>query len=84
VTYQDDVVAVTEDRVVTVARQWPYTKVCNDTRLREVREGTVEIDVEIGLTAPAPLFAYAFRQARTAHLALGTRLRAVLDADSTG
>lgn len=84
VTYRADVYQATEDEVVIVARQWPRTTVHNHTRLREEPEGVVRIDVEITLSAPAPLFPYAFRQARTAHLALATRLRAALDADSPG
>ncbi|PWU51519.1 hypothetical protein DLJ46_04870 [Micromonospora globispora] len=79
VTYRADVLMVTEDEVVTVARQWPATTVRNHTRLRDEPGGVTRIDVEITLSAPAPLFGYAFRQARAAHLGLATRLGAVLD-----
>ncbi|RKR87506.1 hypothetical protein BDK92_1784 [Micromonospora pisi] len=79
-TYQADVLSATEDEVVTVARQWPNTTLRNHARLRSDMDGVTTIDVQITLAAPAPLFAYAFRQARTAHLALGARLRDTLDA----
>ena len=79
--YQADVLTVTDDEVVSVARQWPRTTVHNHALLRQEPEGLVRIDVEIRLSVPAPLFPYAFRQARTAHLALATRLREVLDRD---
>ncbi|MEO3779450.1 SRPBCC family protein [Micromonospora sp. B11E3] len=77
-TYQADVLVVTEDEVVAVARQWPATSVRNHTRLRDEPDGVVRIDVEITLVAPAPLFGYAFRQARSAHLGLARRLAEVL------
>lgn len=79
VTYRADVLVATEDEVVTVARQWPATTVRNRTRLWPEPDG-VRIEVEITLAAPAPLFGYAFAQARAAHLALASRLGAVLDA----
>ncbi|MER7456336.1 SRPBCC family protein [Micromonospora sp. NPDC126480] len=78
VTYRADVLVATEDEVVTVARQWPATTVRNRTRLAPEPEG-VRIDVEITLVAPAPLFRYAFEQARAAHLALASRLGAALE-----
>ncbi|SCL38204.1 hypothetical protein GA0070624_6133 [Micromonospora rhizosphaerae] len=79
VTYQADVLIATEDEVVTVARQWPATTVRNHTRFKDEPAGVVRIDVEITLSAPAPLFGYAFRQARAAHLGLATRLGAALE-----
>jgi hypothetical protein len=79
ITYRADVLIDDGDEIVTVARQWPATTVRNHTRLRAEPGGLVRIDVEITLTAPAPLFRYAFRQARAAHLALATRLGAALD-----
>ena len=82
-TYHADVLSASEDEVVTVARQWPNTTVRNHARLRSEPEGVTTIDVQITLTAPGPLFPYAFRQARAAHLALGSRLRDVLDAAPT-
>ncbi|MFJ6196137.1 SRPBCC family protein [Micromonospora sp. NPDC092111] len=78
ITYQADVLVAGDDEIVTVARQQPGTTVRNHTRIRE--EGDLlRIDVEITLAAPAPLFGYAFRQARAAHLGLAARLGAVLD-----
>ncbi|MBY8873829.1 SRPBCC family protein [Micromonospora sp. PLK6-60] len=82
VTYQADVLVATEDEIVTVARQQPATTVRNHTRLRREADGVLRVDVEITLSAPAPLFAYAFRQARSAHLALASRLGEVLDRDA--
>ncbi|MGN9775413.1 SRPBCC family protein [Micromonospora sp. H33] len=79
VTYRADVLVATSDEVVTVARQWPATIVRNHTRLGPEPDG-VRIDVEITLAAPAPLFGYAFAQARSAHLGLASRLGAMLDA----
>ncbi|MEU8423038.1 SRPBCC family protein [Micromonospora sp. NPDC048835] len=78
-TYHADVLINEADEIVMVARQWPATTVRNHTRLRPESDGLVRIDVEITLTAPTPLFRYAFRQARAAHLALATRLGAALD-----
>lgn len=78
-TYQADVLICEPDEIVTVARQWPATTVRNHTRLRAEPDGLVRIDVDITLRAPAPLFRYAFQQARAAHLALATRLGAALD-----
>ncbi|MFC5922329.1 SRPBCC family protein [Micromonospora vulcania] len=78
-SYRADVLINDADEIVMVARQWPATSVRNHTRLRAEPDGLVRIDVEITLTAPAPLFRYAFGQARSAHLALATRLAAALD-----
>ncbi|MET8280728.1 SRPBCC family protein [Micromonospora sp. NPDC005174] len=78
-TYQADVLVSELDEIVTVARQWPATTVRNHTRLRADSDGLIRIDVDITLRAPTPLFRYAFRQARAAHLALAARLATVLD-----
>ncbi|RKN51345.1 SRPBCC family protein [Micromonospora endolithica] len=78
-SYHADVLVAEPDEVVTVARQWPATTVRNHTRLRSEPDGVLRIDVEITLTAPAPLFRYAFGQARAAHLTLASRLGAALD-----
>ncbi|MGC4874889.1 SRPBCC family protein [Micromonospora sp. DT43] len=78
-TYQADVLICEPDEIVTVARQWPATTVRNHTRLRAEPDGLVRIDVDITLRAPTPLFRYAFRQARAAHLALAARLGAALN-----
>ncbi|MGW4461683.1 SRPBCC family protein [Micromonospora sp. NBC_01796] len=82
-SYQADILTANEDEVVAVARQWPNTTVRNHARLSSEPDGITRIDVQITLSAPGPLFAYAFRQARTAHLALGSRIQATLDATPT-
>ncbi|MDM4720206.1 SRPBCC family protein [Micromonospora sp. WMMA1363] len=80
IAYRADVLVADPDEVVTVARQWPATTVRNRTRLSADPDG-VRIDVEVTVAAPASLFGYVFAQARSAHLALGSRLGAVLAAD---
>jgi hypothetical protein len=77
ITYTADVLSVTPDRVVVVAHQKPAVTLRNDTRLTTV-DGRVRADVEITITAPALLYAYAFRQAHTAHLVLADRITALL------
>jgi hypothetical protein len=77
ITYTADILSVTPDRVVSVARQKPSVTLRNDTRLTTV-DSRVRADVEITLTAPAPLFSYAFSQARTAHLELADRIAELL------
>jgi hypothetical protein len=79
VTYQADTLRIGVDEVVLVARQWPGTTLHNHTRLTREPDGLVRVDVEITLSAPAPLFRYAFRQARAAHLTLASRLPAALE-----
>jgi hypothetical protein len=78
-TYTADVMRVTDDEVVTVARQRPGTTLHNHTRLHPEPDGTVRIEVTITLTAPTLLFGYAFKQAQTAHHALAERLKNVLE-----
>lgn len=80
ISYQADVLRATGDEVVTVARQWSGTRVRNHARLRVESPGLTRVDVEVTLTAPAPLFGYAFRQARAAHLTLAARLGPALGA----
>jgi hypothetical protein len=77
ITYTADVLRADRERVVTLARQKPGTTVRNDTRLT-VADGELIADVEITMTAPTPLFGFAFRQAQAAHAALAEKLRAVL------
>jgi hypothetical protein len=78
-TYTADVLTVTDDEVLTIARQKPGTTLRNHTRLHPEPDGTVRIDVTITLTAPTLLFGYAFKQAQTAHHALAERLKTVLE-----
>ncbi|PZF93981.1 SRPBCC family protein [Micromonospora deserti] len=80
-TYRADVLLDGPDEIVTVAWRWPATTVRNRTRLRPEPDDVVRIDVEITLVAPAPVFGYAFREARATHLALAARLGAALDRD---
>jgi hypothetical protein len=80
ITYHADVLVAGPDEVVTVARQQPRTTLRNHTRLHPQPDGTLRIDVRITLTAPTPLFGYAFRQARAAHAELAQRLRTTLEA----
>ncbi|MEU5567771.1 SRPBCC family protein [Micromonospora musae] len=84
VRYQADVLVQAEDEIVTVARQWPATTVRSRALLHTEADGQLRIDVEITLAAPALLFAYAFRQARSAHLTLANRLAGALDRDREG
>ncbi|KAB1139262.1 SRPBCC family protein [Micromonospora sp. AMSO12t] len=84
ITYRADVLVDDADEIVTVARQWPATTVRNHTRLRAEPDGVVRIEVEITLAAPAPLFGYAFRQTRAAHLGLAARLATALDTSPPG
>jgi hypothetical protein len=83
IRYRADVLEAGPDRIRTRAVQTPRTTLLNDTTLREA-DGVVTADVAIELTAPSPLFRYAYRQARDAHLALASRLVAALEADPAG
>lgn len=77
ITYQADVLAVSETEVLTVARQRPRTTVRNHARIEQVGDETV-IAVEVTLRAPTLLFPYALREGRKAHLVLAERIREVL------
>ena len=77
ITYVADVISVADDRIVTVARQKPATTLRNVTLLSEV-DGTIKADVEVTMTAPTPLFRFAFRQAEQAHNELAGRLSSLL------
>jgi hypothetical protein len=77
ITYFADTLSVTDDEVVTLARQRPRTTLRNRTTVTAVDGGT-RVQVEVELTAPRLLFGYAFREGRKAHLALAERLRGVL------
>lgn len=77
ITYVADVLSVTDDRIVTVARQRPATTLRNVTRLSTV-DGQVRAEVEITMTAPTLLFRFAFRQAEQAHTELAAKLSDLL------
>lgn len=82
ITYTADVLTDGPEEVTTVARQKPRTTVHNHTRVRPAPDGETLIDVEITLTAPTPLFPYAFRQAQAAHRQLAARMATALAAAS--
>jgi len=79
ITYQADVLSVTNDEVVTVARQRPATTLRNHTRLRQDGDGMVHIRVEITFESPYLLFPYGFRQAQYAHRGLARGIKTVLE-----
>jgi len=79
-SYAVDTLEMSARSLVMRARQWPATTVLNRTTIEAEADGLVRIDVEIALSAPAPLFRYAFRQARAAHLVLAARLGPALPA----
>ncbi|MFN2536612.1 MAG: hypothetical protein ABR549_00490 [Mycobacteriales bacterium] len=79
ITYFADTLSITDDEVVTVARQKPRTTIRNRTTITAT-DGGVHVHVDVELTAPTPLFSYAFREGRKAHLELAARIRRVLDA----
>ncbi|GAB3812459.1 SRPBCC family protein [Micromonospora zhanjiangensis] len=81
ITYRVDLLSRDDHQLVMVARQRPATTVRNHTTVTPEPDGLVRIDVTITLAAPTPLFGYAFRQARAAHLILATRTRAALEAE---
>lgn len=78
ITYHADVLAVSDDQVVTVARQRPRTSLRSTVRFRQEGD-TVRIAVTVVMRAPTPLFGYAFRTGRAAHLELAQRIREVLE-----
>lgn len=82
ITYQADVLSVSEDEVVTVARQRPATILRNHTRLRPDGD-TVHIQVEISYESPHLLFPYGFRQAQYAHRGLAQGIKRVLEGADT-
>ena len=73
IRYTADVIERTADTIVTIAHQNPRTTVRNGTHVTADGDG-VRVDVTVTLSAPRVLFGYAFRTARTAHLALGERI----------
>jgi hypothetical protein len=79
ITYQADVLSVTDDEVVTVARQRPATTLRNHTRVRQDGDGMVRIRVDITYKSPHLLFPYGFRQARYAHRGLAAGIKRVLE-----
>ncbi len=78
ITYHADVLAVSDKEVVTVARQRPRTTLRSTVRFHPEGD-TVRIAVTVVLRAPTPLFAYAYRTGRAAHLELAERIRTLLE-----
>ena len=78
ITYRADTLSVTDTEIVTVARQRPRTTIRNRTTLTPSATG-VHVHVDVSLTAPTPLFRYAFQEGRKAHLQLAERIRAALE-----
>ena len=77
ITYYADTLSITDEQVVTVARQRPRTTIRNTTTVSAAPSGC-HVHVDVALTAPTLLFPYAFREGRKAHLALAGRIRDVL------
>lgn len=78
ITYHADVLEVSDAQVVTVARQRPRTTLRSTVRLAPEGE-QVRIHVTVRLQAPTPLFSYAYRTGKAAHLELAGRIREVLE-----
>lgn len=78
ITYHADVLAVSDEEVVTVARQRPRTSLRSTVRFAPEGE-VVRICVTVVMRAPTPLFGYASRTGRAAHLELAGRIREVLE-----
>nr|MDT0663175.1 SRPBCC family protein [Micromonospora sp. DSM 115978] len=79
ITYRADVVTVTTDEVVTIARQRPATTLTNHARFRSEGDGITHIDVRIDYESPAPLFPYGFGKARQVHRELAHGIKEILE-----
>ncbi|MDG4830472.1 SRPBCC family protein [Solwaraspora sp. WMMD1047] len=79
ITYRADVVKVTADEVVTVARQKPATTLTNHARFRSEGDGTTHIDVRIDYESPTLLFPYGFGKARQVHRELAHGIKEILE-----
>jgi len=80
ITYQADVLSVSELEVVTSARQRPRTTLWITSQF-QVDGETVHIAVTVVMRAPRLLFPYAYRTGRAAHLELAGRIKDVLERD---
>ncbi|GAB7051861.1 hypothetical protein JCM9534A_69870 [Catenuloplanes indicus JCM 9534] len=78
IRYRADIVGESGTALDTVARQSPGVTVRNRTTVTAEDDGRTRIDCHVTLTAPTPLFAYAFTQARRAHRELAARLETTL------
>lgn len=77
IRYRADILRVTDDEILTEAFQSPNTTVTNHTTLTQ-KDGDLHIHVKITMQAPDLLFAYAFSQAHSAHLAMADRIKTAL------
>lgn len=78
ITYQVNLISVSELEVVTAARQRPHTSLWVTAQFQE--EGDkVHIAVTVVVRAPTLLFPYAYRTGKAAHLQLAERIRSVLE-----
>lgn len=95
IRYLAEVLRADLDGVETLARQSPRTTVHNSTRLSSMpasapdpaapgRAPLTRAEVTITMTAPRPLFAYAFAQARAAHAELARRMVTALEEAGAG
>ena len=73
IRYQADVRSESGGALDTEARQWPRVTVRNRATVAADGDGA-RIDCHVTLTAPGPLFSYAFTQARRAHAELAARI----------
>ncbi|MFI5844310.1 SRPBCC family protein [Catenuloplanes sp. NPDC051500] len=73
ITYQADILRQDDSTLETVARQSPNVTVRNLTTVSPDGDST-RIACHVTLTAPTPLFGYAFGQARRAHTELAARI----------
>jgi hypothetical protein len=78
ITYQADVVSVSDIEVVTAARQRPRTSLWITSQF-QVQGERVHIGVTVLMRAPTLLFPYAYRTGKAAHLELAERIRDVLE-----
>lgn len=80
IRYQADVLRESGTTLDTVARQSPNVTVRNRTTVTAEPgpDGRTRIDCHVTLTAPTPLFTYAFTQARRAHRELAARMEQAL------
>ncbi|MDP9795578.1 hypothetical protein J2S43_004090 [Catenuloplanes nepalensis] len=78
IRYQADILSESATTLDTVARQSPNVTVRNRTTVTAQDDGRTRIDCHVTLTAPTPLFGYAFAQARRAHGELAARMEEAL------
>lgn len=80
IKYQADIIAVTQDTVLTEAYQAPNTHVTNITKVTPSGDG-IRLHETITMKAPNLLFGYAFKQAQAAHGEMLERIKKYVEAD---